>query len=83
MPEAPTPLQLIASLSLKLKLSTTINKRKAENMKYGDQNISMGFVEKFVEVLDKGTNFEGLLQSSQKSNGVMHGPLFGEMNYTI
>ena len=48
----------------------TINKRREEDMKYGDERISMGFVEKFVEVLrlrNKFANFSAEISEKKWS----------------
>ena len=62
-----------------LKASATINKRKEEDMKYGDETVTMEFVEKFVEVFRQRNN----LHKSQKRNGASLGLSCGETNYTI
>ena len=60
------------------KVSTTINKWKEEDMKYGDETISLGFLD---EVFRLRNELSKYLQKSQKRNGVILG--CEETNCTI
>ena len=60
------------------KVFTTINKWKEEDMKYGDETISLGFLD---EVFRLRNELSKCLQKSQKRNGVILG--CEETNCTI
>ena len=60
------------------KVSTTINKWREEDMKYGDETISLGFLD---EVFRLRNELSKCLQKSQKRNGVILG--CEETNCTI
>ena len=52
------------------KVFTTINKWKEEDMKYGDETISLGFLDKVFRLRNELSKY---LQKSQKRNGVIVG----------